>query len=73
MLPPPALKALPPMPHRVTVPIERLQHPLWIYDQLVEVRACLQQQRIAEMCEQLKLARLVRDWPDERKRSVVAE
>jgi len=39
MLPPPALKAEPQRPHRVAVPIESLQHPLWIYDQLLEVRA----------------------------------
>ena len=32
MLPPPALKAEPPMPHQVAVSIESLQHPLWIYD-----------------------------------------
>lgn len=39
MLPAPALKALACEPHRVAVPIESLQHPLWVYDQLLEVHA----------------------------------
>lgn len=39
MLPPPALKALPTAPHRVAVPLESLQHPLAVYDQLLEVAA----------------------------------
>ena len=39
MLPAPALKAQTHAPHRVAVPIESLQHPLWIYDQLLEVHA----------------------------------
>lgn len=39
MLPAPVLKAEQRVPHRVAVPIESLQHPLWVYDQLLEVRA----------------------------------
>lgn len=39
MLPPPALKAPPAIPHRVAIPTESLQHPLWVYDQLLEVHA----------------------------------
>lgn len=35
MLPAPALKAPPPMPVKVALPIESLQHPLSVYDQLL--------------------------------------
>jgi transposase len=37
MLPPPALKAPPPSPVRVALPLESLQHPLAVYDELLEV------------------------------------
>jgi hypothetical protein len=37
MLPAPALKAPPPLPQRVALPVESLQHPLAVYDELLEV------------------------------------
>lgn len=37
MLPAPALKAPPPAPSRVALPVESLQHPLAVYDELLEV------------------------------------
>jgi len=37
MLPAPALKASQPMPVRVALPLESLQHPLAVYDELLEV------------------------------------
>ena len=37
MLPAPALKASPPVPVRVALPLESLQHPLAVYDELLEV------------------------------------
>lgn len=37
MLSAPALKAPPPMRHRVALPVESLQHPLSVYDALLEV------------------------------------
>jgi transposase len=39
MLPAPALKASPRIPQRVAMPTESLQHPLSIYDELLEMRA----------------------------------
>ena len=39
MLPAPALKAPPTLPTRVAVPVESLQHPLAVYDELIEVFA----------------------------------
>ena len=36
MLPAPALKAPPPAPMRVALPLESLQHPLAVYDELLE-------------------------------------
>lgn len=39
MLPAPALKAPPPRPTRVAMPVESLQHPLAVYDELIEVFA----------------------------------
>lgn len=39
MLPAPALKASVPMPQRVAMPVESLQHPLAVYDELLEVFA----------------------------------
>lgn len=36
MLPAPALKAPPPVPMRVALPLESLQHPLAVYDELLE-------------------------------------
>ena len=39
MLPAPALKAPAPMGQRVALPIESLQHPLSVYDELLEVLA----------------------------------
>jgi transposase len=39
MLPAPALKAPPRIPQRVALPTESLQHPLSIYDELLEMRA----------------------------------
>lgn len=39
MLPPPPLMAHPMIPQRVALPIERLQHPLAVYDELLEVFA----------------------------------
>jgi transposase len=39
MLPAPALKAQPPLPVRVAIPIESLQHPLAVYDELLGVAA----------------------------------
>lgn len=35
MLPSPALKAPPPQPVKVALPIESVQHPLWVYDELL--------------------------------------
>ena len=37
MLPAPALKAPPAVPARVAIPVESLQHPLAVYDELLEV------------------------------------
>jgi transposase len=37
MLPAPALKAPPSVPQRVAMPVESLQHPLAVYDELLEV------------------------------------
>jgi transposase len=37
MLPAPALKATPRLPQRVALPVESLQHPLAVYDELLEV------------------------------------
>ena len=37
MLPAPALKAAPSLPQRVALPVESLQHPLAVYDELLEV------------------------------------
>ena len=39
MLPAPALRAGPPVPQRVAIPVESLQHPLAVYDELLEVMA----------------------------------
>jgi transposase len=39
MLPAPALKAPPPLMHRVAIPTESLQHPLSVYDALLEFAA----------------------------------
>jgi hypothetical protein len=39
MLPAPALKAPAAMPQRVAMPVESLQHPLAVYDELIEVFA----------------------------------
>jgi hypothetical protein len=39
MLPAPALKATPMIPQRVAMPVESLQHPLSVYDELLEVLA----------------------------------
>ena len=39
MLPAPALKAAPMVPQRVVLPVESLQHPLSVYDELLEVLA----------------------------------
>ena len=39
MLPAPALKASVPVPQRVAMPVESLQHPLAVYDELLEVFA----------------------------------
>ena len=39
MLPAPALKAPPTLPIRVALPVESLQHPLAVYDELIEVFA----------------------------------
>jgi hypothetical protein len=39
MLPSPALKAPPSQPARVAMPVESLQHPLAVYDELIEVFA----------------------------------
>jgi transposase len=39
MLPPPALKAPPRLSHRVVMPVESLQHPLSVYDELLRVVA----------------------------------
>ena len=39
MLPAPALKAPPAPPLRVALPVESLQHPLAVYDELIEVFA----------------------------------
>lgn len=39
MLPAPALKAAPAIPQRVAIPVESLQHPLSVYDELLEVLA----------------------------------
>lgn len=39
MLPAPALKAKPALPVRVAIPIESLQHPLAVYDELLAVAA----------------------------------
>ena len=35
MLPAPALKAPAAVPKRVALPLESLQHPLWVYDALL--------------------------------------
>ena len=45
--------------------MESLQHPLAVYDELLEVFAltALQADRIAALCDQLKLARLATEWP----------
>ena len=37
ILPAPALKAAPMIPQRVALPVESLQHPLSVYDELLEV------------------------------------
>jgi hypothetical protein len=37
MLPAPALKAAPAAPQRVAMPVESLQHPLAVYDELLEM------------------------------------
>lgn len=37
MLPAPALKAAPMVAQRVALPVESLQHPLSVYDELLEV------------------------------------
>jgi hypothetical protein len=37
MLPAPALQAPPMIPPRVALPVESLQHPLSVYDELLEV------------------------------------
>lgn len=37
MLPAPALKTSPPIAQRVALPVESLQHPLSVYDELLEV------------------------------------
>ena len=39
MLPPPALTVRPLIPQRVAIPIESLQHPLAVYDELLELFA----------------------------------
>ena len=39
MLPAPALRAPPSRPTRVAMPVESLQHPLAVYDELIEVFA----------------------------------
>jgi hypothetical protein len=39
MLPAPALKAGPRVPVRVAMPVESLQHPLAVYDELLQVPA----------------------------------
>jgi hypothetical protein len=39
MLPAPALEAPPNLPTRVAMPVESLQHPLAVYDELIEVFA----------------------------------
>lgn len=39
MLPAPALKAVPMIPQRVAMPLESLQHPLSVYDELLELLA----------------------------------
>jgi hypothetical protein len=39
MLAAPALKAAPAIPQRVALPVESLQHPLSVYDELLEVLA----------------------------------
>jgi len=39
MLPAPALKAPPRLAHRVVMPVESLQHPLSVYDELLRVVA----------------------------------
>ena len=39
MLPAPALRSPPPVPQRVAMPVESLQHPLAVYDDLLEVFA----------------------------------
>ncbi len=39
MLPAPALRAAPAIPTRVAMPVESLQHPLAVYDELLEVFA----------------------------------
>jgi hypothetical protein len=39
MLPAPALKAAPMISQRVVMPVESLQHPLSVYDELLEVLA----------------------------------
>jgi hypothetical protein len=39
MLPAPALKAPPRLSHRVVMPVESLQHPLSVYDELLRVVA----------------------------------
>ena len=39
MLPAPALMTPPMIPQRVVMPIESLQHPLAVYDELLEVFA----------------------------------
>ena len=53
-----AARRAPAMPQRVALPVESLQHPLSVYDELLEVGMNLQHERIAELCEQLKLAGL---------------
>jgi hypothetical protein len=39
MLPAPALKAAPAIARRVALPVESLQHPLSVYDELLEMMA----------------------------------
>ena len=47
----------------VALPIESLQHPLSVYESLLEVRGMsLQHRRIAQLCEQLKLPAIHAEW-----------
>ena len=49
---------------RVAMPVESLQHPLSVYDELLRSRHDgPADARIAEFCEQLKLVRLASEWP----------